>query len=1684
MFVFNRQTIRRGCVLSLFMFIFIMSIFSQIKETQSLSSGEGLLDPSPGVYGDDQLVVIKGTEDTFYQYRFSGSAEQTWIDYRVPLQLTALPGEERQFHLQIREKMGRNAGDPQTYRYVIDKLPPGPPSISFSGERSGSALQFSTQDESDTVQYWIDSFQRNEFRRWTGGSIPLDRGGAVKAYAVDRAGNHSEVVTRQTSAAFQCTEVEAVDLRSPVGGSFQNRQILVIANPQCFEWIRYTIDGSNPEETGTRYDGPVILDVRGEVRLRIAARILFREEVLTAETVYSVAQEPLEQIDFSSGASLYDLDHLPVPELSDAYSLYYSLKEKEVSLRDRQLTEPVQFSLTEGMINYIPYRIGVYDPAEGRMYQYRTLYTIDRRIPAPPSIETSGLPPFQTQETVQIRAPREAVVYYTTDGSTPDRFASIYRNPFTIRPEGSSDIGAVDVQAVARFPNGNTSEVSRLLVPFDREAPEPPTYTVVSRTQNETVFELDHPEKGIQFVYNIGYDRTSTLQLESSSSCCGRLVRVAFPYGYTGSAMIRFGARDAAGNLSLPTALEEVIVDTVPPPPPEITVRDLRVSMTGAGKLSYRIEPGEREYKEYTEPVRLTTVADEIVIYQIFGRAEDEAGNISPPAKIQVVYDRRPAELPELSGVRDGAHYREPVIIRSIEAYPDSVTYYTLTAEERKQQGGAEDTAQEPPEETPPPDVTDRMLQGSLTLRGEEKREIVYTLRIRSYIPGSESWSETAEFRFVIDRLAPAPKDMQRLLQPGLFNETFFLREKNIPENENLWLYVSESQLSAEDFTAENIRDSRLSARSGVNIEGKPGEEITYYIYTAAFDLAGNSSVSGPFSVVIDRARPEVPVLSGVPSGRFIRAPVTIRPPGSYENTIRYELTDDDSIPPVPGDDSQILSGPVTLQSSTGQEKSYYLLYRAVDAAGNYSDIGTVHVTILRTEPSEPVVNVLRVGQRLWEITFNSSEGSRISYSIAGSEFIEYDYPVLYEMDSGLRTTSIEAYSVDESGGRSNVVSRRLEIEEGGSAPVGGVEDGKLYNRDITISPQLEDVDLRYELTVSQESMPVLTGSSPRMTGPLKIPADPEREIRYRLKVGIYEADTGSFHSIRTYDFAVDMAAPLAPELVGIQAGVHYTEDQTVRIDSEEEGTVVYYSIRESEGPETPSKRYTKPERIQVRGGVRKDFTVEMWAVDQAGNRSPARSVSFVIDKAGIYVSPDGRDGNNGGKDSPFRTLDRALYEAANSNRNTIYLSKGEYSLSKPIIIDTQLNIRGGYNNSDWTRSSGNKTLISADTSFPAERSIFELRDGTLRLNDIVLSNYRMSGPIILQRGDFSTLIVRQSLLLHASGRARVFINTSGGNLLFTDTRIEVGEDASGRILQLSEASLAFKDSLVDISDFSGALTVFDLDRCEAEFTAVGVTIDNAGSSITVRSRESDVRIIDSYMENGAGSAQSTVVRQDGGTLEIRGSTIGKKDGEAGNAARMATGVEADNARITIESSLLNADGRNGVVQMNIRSSSVTVNDSRLENSPAEEFSYLVRVNGGSCTLSNVEMSSRESYELYGIKAEGRAAVLMRSSSLELAAAQNICTGIMLDALTIGTIQSSRLTASGSRGAAAVRQEGSGFQQGNGTPSPNLKLIENTFSGWEYLLINAREQVRTIEALESEKPPFDMKTPHRGNRQE
>lgn len=68
------------------------------------------------------------------------------------------------------------------------------------------------------------------------------------------------------SSHFLFAEVKLI---SPIEGQWANKQMLVIDNGAEGDFF-YSIDGSDPEKFGFAYDGPVFLDVAGDVTLKIA----------------------------------------------------------------------------------------------------------------------------------------------------------------------------------------------------------------------------------------------------------------------------------------------------------------------------------------------------------------------------------------------------------------------------------------------------------------------------------------------------------------------------------------------------------------------------------------------------------------------------------------------------------------------------------------------------------------------------------------------------------------------------------------------------------------------------------------------------------------------------------------------------------------------------------------------------------------------------------------------------------------------------------------------------------------------------------------------------------------------------------------------------------------------------------------------------------------------------------------------------------------------------------------------------------------------------------------------------------------------------------------------------------------------------------------------------------------------
>lgn len=84
-----------------------------------------------------------------------------------------------------------------------------------------------------------------------------------------------------------------INVLSPVEGNWSNKQMLIIDTSKGGEFF-FSVDGSDPQTVGFAYDEPILLDVSGNVSLRIF-RLLSDGTSETKEVRYSVKQNPGDQ---------------------------------------------------------------------------------------------------------------------------------------------------------------------------------------------------------------------------------------------------------------------------------------------------------------------------------------------------------------------------------------------------------------------------------------------------------------------------------------------------------------------------------------------------------------------------------------------------------------------------------------------------------------------------------------------------------------------------------------------------------------------------------------------------------------------------------------------------------------------------------------------------------------------------------------------------------------------------------------------------------------------------------------------------------------------------------------------------------------------------------------------------------------------------------------------------------------------------------------------------------------------------------------------------------------------------------------------------------------------------------------------------------------------------------------------
>ncbi len=1658
----------------------------------------------PGVYGKPIFLSIYETgaknesAEGKFLYRFSGSSESSFLPYVQSLHLNALPGEDRTFRIELRSLKEQEVKE---LLFRIDRRAPAPPSISTELQDNALKLRIETADEEDIAYTaFRSSFDdKGGFRRFEGKridfSLPLPPhvfSADIYAYSVDTRGNIGEIGTKRVlrpQVEESCKE--PLRILSPVEGDFANLQKLVLDSTDCFEWIRYSIDGSDPSSRGKPYDGPLILDQRGDVLLRVAAKKRGEDGVYRSQLRYSVANTvPDISFPFPEKMDSSEL-RIPAPR-SDDFNFHYCLDERAADLRDKEFTSPLSIEFKSPSVHGLPLRLLAIDRRDGSSYQFRYYYRYDNRIPSAPQILLSKELPITDRIEVVFLAEREAEIYYSTDGSTPDRFSRRYTGPVLLEVPRNSSAGSITVRAIARLKNGRTGEVASKVVIYDYSRPQKPEILIDDSDSLGFGFRVNAPPETRKIRYELRYGSKEgdSIRVEKNSPLGKREMYLSFPYGYAGAAVLRVAVEDGAGNLSLSSDPVSFGVDTVPPPPPKVRIdetqtvsidsggADIRYALF-AGDRPEQIEemyPAEEDFEDYTGPFSLEINVDsgkDYVYFVVFAYSLDENGNRSALAGSDLhAVDRRKNRGPIFSGVEEGGRYASERIIHLLSPQRGGKVFYEI-----------EEITKNGDNLSPPlPDGDSPVADSPILFSGREDEEVDYRVAARVRLSAGGKWSEVKTRSFTIDRRAPQAPSLELPADGPKYSLPIEIPPQQREEGEEVWLLVLSGDEETSQVKPEDIRRRGRPLVGPMIVGPEKGERKEYHLYAAALDKVGNySSPVGPVSCVIDRRVHALPPLTGMPANGLAGEAVTLElsDPESIADETRlvYEISLDSTEPRVPDKDSPAFEPPITLRPKEGRLSEIIIRYRAMDSRGRLSEeIGRIYFAIDDRRIEAPAISLSREGDARYLLRLSTEKScGRFFYGFSPDAAIAYKGPVSLDLRA-MESTTVYAKTVSESGLESETAHTIIGRTAGEGGALLGIEDGGVYRNDIKLRTTEK---LRYELNRFDpkrekdfEAVHEIDVFSPELKNGLILDAPEGRETGYVLSVGRFDEESGIGSRVKTYRVRIDKAAPLPPKIIGIKHNAYYTGAPAVRFDAEE-GAEVFYRL-EKNGKQTGDFARAENElRLETAPGKIDTYALYSYSIDAAGNRSSTEKVVCTVDRAGIYVSSFGKDSFDGSRGRPFRSIDRALYEAEVSERSTIYLASGTYGLREPLQLERrELTIKGGFSPQSWEYEGGETLLSVGDARYPKSEALVSSNNGRITLEGLTLTNSDIEGSVLSQEGRGAKITLREVLLVHTAGTNAPLLRAKYGSIEILDSRVELGPVRNASVFSLEDADFSLRSSEIVGGDDGGSITFLTALRCKIKIEDGSLHPGRGVDTSSILARNSSIALLKSEVSAGKGSSRAEALHIEGGELYIEDSLI---RGERGT--RLSVAVASESAKVDIRRTRIELPGGVGGVALSTRGGSVKAEDCRLSAGSFSEFFYLLRSDRSSLRMENCLLTAERGEELKGLEMNGGRAEF-RNSTFSFGAADSIFRAFSLNEGAELRLNRSVIAYAGANGTDGL-ENGSAI---NLLDTSTAELTENIFSGMSTVLILPSGEKRLdVEDLEKVRPPYDIKNPHKGN---
>ncbi len=1510
-----------------------------------------------GIFSQNQILSVAAEENIQHVFFFEESKEKNPVPYTFPLELTAMAGEERSYTVYIQARRRGVILQEKVLNITIDKSVPEipEPSIPSGSYPSEISIDFSNRKNGETVMYAIDTKDIGSFIPYEGKPLKLGAEGmqnsavpykcTVYAFSVDRAGNQS--VLGQWDYVFekpiQPSSPENLLVLSPVPGSFCNRQLLAIYNPG-YEWIKYSVDGKDPEQHGVFYFKPVMLDVAGSITLKVVGKPKGTDALLRKEVTFSVLNEKTDV--FAALSGVFE-NSLNLAKRGDQ-EYFYCFEERRPGKNDRMLPDSLWLSTIPGGVRYATIRI-VPRGLETLGSEFRYFYVLDDSKVSPPEIMCDAKLPSSSSVFIRFTSQPDADVYYTIDGSLPDSNSLHYTKPFMLPPPAGKKTATVTILAKAITAYGKQSSTAKYDVQFDLEEPEMPAIDIVSLPQGAV--ELRTGEKG-NLVYEIAYGDAVPPDPDMRSQRLSLPAFVSVPYGMERTLSMKISRFDEAKNVSKPFYTGKIVLDHYPPKAPVLIPKDGIVEIQGEGTIFYVMtvdgsQPSfiSGEKTPYVRPIPITGKPNEIITYRISALSEDASGNLSPLSEpFLYTIDKRIPRFAGFSGVEQDRVYKDESVELSVRLLDEATELrYTVTND-----------GTEPPE----PTKDSRLAEGKIKFEGTPGERTAFQVKITPYFKNGSIPGETVSVRFVLDLDPPQILELNGIEQDKVYNSGTLIQARTKNSDDKVFISVTENSKQFVDPLGPQGIELPFFLSVPEN------SEKTFFISIAAVDAAGNTVyVPEQYICTIDRKPPEPPVVMGIPEQGITARPVIITM--QSDGSTPYYLLFPALLAQQPElYEPKMYSEPITVEGTEDAEEQYMLFVIAKDKAGNTSTAYSRYSFVIDRKkppaPPEPAIAVAKEGKNEGFISWEAIPDYKIFYRFSDNEPFEvYTQPIPFSLFENVGT--MEYYLEDRAGNKGSFYRKefRKPADKGKIVPVfSGVDNGGLYNSSVSLCNLTENGIVRYELSAYLFDPKPVSQFSPILSDKLDFTAAEGEEVTYVVRLRAFPDIGSRYGSEETMiRFSIDRKIPYPPEISGVSENGYYQENQTVAL-SAPEGTIMVSVSPEAESPSYMP--YSNPISLAVEEGTAHQFFISAYVTDKAGNVSSKKNLKIFIDKKIIYVSKQGNDYYPGTRSQPFKTLERALEYSILTGRNTVYLGAGEYDLQSPLVLTRNISIQGGFSGSTWEQNSG-KSVIVPGMYFPKNRPLFTVDGATVNFDSLIVRDpdRKVSTFIDFLDGNLTiscvdaelhpgmkqgmsqkngTLMIKASSFIKKHGEGASLIVIEGGtasisNSLFS-TDVASGDVSLVKVVNSTRFDLENSSLNPGSGKFTGALS---LTRSIANLKRVTLNAGNAEhQAVALSARESSV-----FIENS----------------EVRGNA----------SSRMSTAISSFDSNIEISKTTIEASSSWGSVGLDAEDSSITVSYSVIRGMKEQEFLYLIRFDRSGGIFLNNYIFGDEARDYIGI---------------------------------------------------------------------------------------------------------------------